>query len=598
MHFSRKFGYGWVVWIGLYCLSLGMVAGCKDNIAEQNDIFADAEQRVRTLVLPELNAESQAVLRNLVNVLTVFPEVCATPLAALGSFTSQTIGKPSIILDDNDGEWILSWFNVVLGDKDGTTVNPDATPVDITMTIMFRAANEAELRAVPFSLTPQTTLRTDGEPPSFAPGTTEGFFLYQDDQTGAWILRWRAVGGERSFAGTINASAGISRLIRHPDDPTKSVASLSINSVAQEVTFGETVAAGNDQGFAFYVRPGEAIQFRLRMGVSGGDLRDITTNDLRIGADDAFLPPNKAPGNFFLSSNEPIDPTGEPPLTLGTDRGTFLWQDTTTSGCAVGEDQWRLRFITTPNSSDTFSGEFAGEDEEAPVTINLAIFGQCPEPTRQQEGRAFSYTCSLGSGQIGGYDVCVSGGTRVTLEAFINSIRDPALVFVGAERSAPPSPDPFTIRFDITLEERNSARQLKFSDAELMLRGNNEESDLKLDLDQVSLEPPCVDGKRLLARMTEEGDYATNRFEGSRFILDEVEFLADDATVPQELRRFPDRGVLQLDTRVEAEEAEIKALTDTIRLQAGEIRSTTVVFVTVNKVLFTFPDESAVLTVD
>jgi len=105
-----------------------------------------------------------------------------------------------------------------------------------------------------------------------------------------------------------------------------------------------------------------------------------------------------------------------------------------------------------------------------------------------------------------------------------------------------------------------------------------------------------VDGRRLLARLTEEGDYSTNRFDGSRFILEDVEFLANAATA--ELRRFPNRGVIQLETRVDSEETEIHALMDTIRSQDGEVRSTTSVSITVNRVVFTFPNESAVFTID
>lgn len=613
MHFSKRLRSMSVVWAGLCCLSLGMVAGCKDNTTEQNEVFADAKERVKTRVLPELTRESQAVLRNMVNVLTIFPEVCATPLAGIGNFTSQTIGKPNITPGDEDGEWIFTWSNVVLGDDDLTTVNADAAPVNVTMAVIFRAQNDDPLRAIPFSLAPQTALQTVGEPPSFVTGTTARFFLYQNGTTGAWILRWRAGGEDKIFAGVLTASGGVSRLIRRVEGSAGSVSSLVIGENTQEVTFSEPTIAGNEKGFTFHARPGDVIRLRLRLGASDSTLSAITRDDLRIGAEDDPLPDNKDPEDFFLASSVPLNPTGEPPIVPGTSRGTFLWQeDVTTSGCLPGQDQWRLRF-TTPNSSEIFSGELVGEADETAVAVAVNF-----TPVAPCSGNASSYTCTLGNGQLGGYDVCVSpAGARITVkEAFLNGIRDPALVFVGPESSMPPSPDPFTIRFAIDLEERNSAQQLKFLNAALVLRGNNTDSTFKLDDDQVSLEPPCVDGERPWARVTEEGDYSTDRFEGSRFILENVEFLEDNTTIREDLRRFPDRGVLRLETRVNSEEAEVRAPMDLIGFQVGqppgttcntvdaippqaeEICNTMAVSVTVNRVEFTFPDEFAVLTVD
>ena len=65
--------------------------------------------------------ESQAVFRNLLNFLAALPELCATPIAALGRYTSALpgLGRPDTVeFDDDDSEWTLIWLNRVLGDND------------------------------------------------------------------------------------------------------------------------------------------------------------------------------------------------------------------------------------------------------------------------------------------------------------------------------------------------------------------------------------------------------------------------------------------------------------------------------------------------
>jgi hypothetical protein len=90
------------------------------------------------------------------------------------------------------------------------------------------------------------------------------------------------------------------------------------------------------------------------------------------------------------------------------------------------------------------------------------------------------------------------------------------------------------------------------------------------------------------------GDYSTERFEGSRFILDDVEFT--DINVPdlQGNARFPDRGDIELETRVSAENAEMIAEMDKI---VGAV-SLVDFDIRVNRVLFSFPDEPIDLTVE
>lgn len=191
------------------------------------------------------------------------------------------------------------------------------------------------------------------------------------------------------------------------------------------------------------------------------------------------------------------------------------------------------------------------------------------------------------------------------------------MCFLALDALYPPSPDPVSIRFTVELKEPHSARQLEFLNTSLVLRGNNPDSD-KLDLEQVSLDPPCVAGpEHLLARITDGGDYKTDRFEGSRFILEDVEFLTNNDAVDSALHRFPDRGVVRLETSVNSEESEVKAMIDMFGFQdehnqekcntqdtapdplrTEQVCNTTEVSITVNRVRFTFPGQSAVVTVD
>ena len=96
----------------LVALGMGLLPGCDANLPDQDEVFPDAAQRVENTLLPPLVDESEAVLRNLVNLLTALPEICATPLASLGAFTSSlpALGKPVVTtFNDSDGTWDLTW---------------------------------------------------------------------------------------------------------------------------------------------------------------------------------------------------------------------------------------------------------------------------------------------------------------------------------------------------------------------------------------------------------------------------------------------------------------------------------------------------------
>ena len=107
-----------------------------------------------------------------------------------------------------------------------------------------------------------------------------------------------------------------------------------------------------------------------------------------------------------------------------------------------------------------------------------------------------------------GYDLCMSAGGRVNFTIRVNDRRDPSLVFVGASLSPPPSPFPFDIRFNLEMTEQQSARNLRFSDAVILVKGNTEaiETDqVILNPDQVTFDPLSRSGRRRAASGTPHG---------------------------------------------------------------------------------------------
>lgn len=611
MPFSRRSWYqSGCALIALVGLITAVLLGCEARVVDEDDVLDDVAQRVEDNTLPRLLDESSVVLRNLMNLLAAFPEICATRLAALGSFTSSlaALGRPdTVTLDDDEeeGAWHMRWRNVVLGDSDGPpTADADALPVDITLTVFFRNQDFTTLQAVPFALAAPSDLRTTGEPPAFAAGA-EGFFLFQDAATGEWTLRWRALGTPKVFEGRI-AGARVSRLINRLENGSE-VSSLAINN-AQVVTFSETTGVGEEKGFTFFAEPGEAVLFQLRIGPEGAEPQEISRDQLRIGGDDQPLPADQEPAEFLLASNVPIGSTTMPMYVPGVDVGTFIWQDIDTNDCGPAEDQWRIR-VSTDATRRTFSGTIEGlEDDDDAVGLRAFPVGSCP--AGNAAGAALEYSCPLRDAVDSGYDICVTTGARVLFDPEVDGRPDPGLVFIGAEQQPdrlspgafPPSPDPFTILFDITITESQSPRELEFDESLVVMRGNNEDAGtFQLNPDQVSLEPLCsVPGEQTQprVRLTGEGEYATERFEGSIYVLGNVQFTDANVDSLRDGRRFPDRGVVRLETREAAEDADIVVQPEDITTQGNVTTSFVDVGVFVNNVLFTFRDQPITLTVE
>jgi hypothetical protein len=613
---------------GLVVFGVGLLLGCQDNITTQDEVLGDARARVEANVLPvlvgkpgeEKSSEVAAVLRNLVHLLAVLPEICATPLARLGTFASSlpTLQAPTqpITFNNTDGRWEITWQDRILGDADAALTVDTATPrVDMTLTVRFRSQALQTLRAIPFSLVPQTDLTAD-PPATFA---AEGFFLFQDRDSGLWTLRWSSPTTTKVFEGRITATAltrVIRRVVADTDGVNNAVTSLAVSATANEITFQETTDVMHQKGFTFFAQPGDTVTFRLRIGTSVNTLQSITREQLRLGGGEPpqRLPADLSPTEFRLVSNLPIDPIGAPLCPPGTNPGTFICQEAPSSNtCNAGEDQWRLRFRKQAGAT-TFSGVVRSFD--VPVRLRTTAVGACPAGRLDDADHTFTYDCTLSDDTLSGYDICVTAGKRLDFTPEVGGIRDPRFVFIGLAEEAPPSPDPFTILFDLDLAERQSSRNVRFSEGNVVLRGNNETTGaVRLNPDHVSLEPLCgrlstevesvvgvVSAVQPKVRLTGRGDYATTRFEGGAYILDNVEFADDNVNTLANFQRFPDRGDIRLQTRVEAEDATVTAameeLEEIVSLPNNQARTTVDVDLRVNGVLFTFPNRRVGLTVE
>jgi hypothetical protein len=555
------------------------------------------------------------VFRNLINVFAVLPEICSTSLAGLGSFRSSlsTLGQPTAVkFDDDDGDWAFTWQDVVLGDA-------NAPHVYLQLVVRFETPSLLVLQAVPFTLVPQSTLQLVGQPPSYAAGNTEGFFLFQDAVTGVWTLRWRALGERKVFAGRVFSDSGITRVIKRvlpevnelAEDPDKNaVVSLQISDSAGEVSFEEFTDPIAEKGLTFFVRPGDQIRMRLQIGPSSDDLTSVTAEQVRVGAADQTLPLVADAEEFSLVSNLPGNPVAteqQVGLTPGTDAGTFIWQDVETNGCNPGEDQWRLRFLRRGEQTN-FSGNFHSLDNDA-ATLHVTALGACPAGSLSDSERNLEYDCTLTDDTPSGYDICLLTGNRLTFSPAIDELSDPGLVFIGAKdaagkRALPPSPDPFIIRVDVTLQELQSDTNLLIDDTMLLIRGNNdEEGSFQLNPDQVSRDPLChLPGETVLprVRLNGDGDYSTARATGSAFELDDVEFLETGVTSLDTPQRLPDLGELLLLTRVEEEieNSEATVFMQEITTVNGRTQAPANFIINVQEVKVTFPDLAVTLAVE
>ena len=615
LRWSRPLCRG-VVFILLVSL---MCAGCTTEV-DEDDVFDDARQQVEQNVLPEMRDESQAVLRNLLNFLAALPQLCATPIAALGRYTSALpgLGSPdSVEFDDDDGEWTLIWLNKVLGDSDPPLRDTDTPRVDIILQFFYLSQGGVALRALPFSLAPQTALTLAGEPPSYAAGDTEGFFLSQDARSGQWRLRWRALNTPKVFQGSIRVESGAFGVLRRiADGVANAVVSLDVNESVNMIEFEETTTVAQEKGFTFFVRPGERVQFELGLGPVDGSLQAITREQLRIGADDQPLPVNLDITDFTLSSLLPSNPTGTRDTPVITGLGTFIWQDVVTSGCNTAQDQWRIRF-SRPIGAPLFSGTVSSLDDDGNVLIlSASTVGSCPAGNLDNQDK-FSYTCTLSTDTESGYDLCVTAGGRLGVDARVNDIDDPRLVFIGGNADPPPSPLPFSLFFDIDITERQSAMGLQLSESTVSLLGNSDED----EDDQVILNPDQIlfDPLRRLpneqvqprVRLVNDGEYSTARFEGSSYELDQVTFTDREVNSLADFRRFPDRcppgstasdcSEVRLITRIEDEtqrNSVITARMQDIEPRNGQVDMPVDIELFIDEVEFDFLNQNIKLTVE
>jgi hypothetical protein len=635
MPFNRLCG---LMRVALVLLVLVMVTGCKDSVPDGDEVFDGARQRVTNNVLPDIKRESGAVLRNLTNLLAALPQICATPLAKLGVFDSVlpagrpgsgadagTLGPPDSVTligdDDEDTDegiffnsWELIWNNVILGDLRADTETP---PVDITLNVRYRTSQFSTLSGIPFILVPPSAplaTATVGEPPSLEAGTTDRFFLYQDGPTGVWVLRWRAVDTTKVFSGTISFTS-FSRVIRRVSEaPQDVVESLELRDSVGQIEFVETTTPTEDKGFTFYAKPGDRIRFQLNIGPNEGDLESITSNQLRIGAGDQQLPVSEDPGDFQLATNVPLEPsTAQPPaFTLDGKPRTFVWQDVenTNNFCNLDEaDPWRIEFRTTGNLTTTFTGEVTAREDDTSAELTFESFGNCDDD-REDGGRTLDYTCTLQGTQTAGYDICVTRGHRVLFNPSVNDLADPGLVFIGAEQETPLTSDPFDIFFDVDLVEPQSDRHLTFTDI------------LRLNPDQVSLEPLCgrlpeeieaivrpqvaatfAPDEELVqprVRLNGSGEYSTDRFDGSLDTLEEIEFLDKAVETLDAPQRFPDRGLITLQTRVEdeVENSVITSEMDEIEGDGDVTQALIDLDISISRVIFEFDNEVIALAVE
>ena len=627
---SRLVYRGWCT--GLCVFLLAVLVSCTDKEFNDNDASDDFLRRVEENILPEIASESEAMLRNLLNFMPVFTEMCATPFADLGRFQSnltalrQAEQGPDdgirFIDDDNDnddGTWQVTWRNVVFG---ADSASGAIAPVDARLNARYLDENFTTIRPFPFDLTPRmSTPQTAGDPTTMN-FTKEGFYLFQDVQTGQWTLRWHA-NTTKVFKGRLS-DADFRRVFRHASG-TAEPADIDIADSTREITFEDTTTPDQDKGFTFFARPGTRIRFELEISNSASDSpQGITADKLFIGSmgEDGMgesLPTALDAADFELSSALPIDPIGPPMADI--DSGMYIWQGRGNDQCTGTEDAWHIRF-GAPDTS-LFTGSIRVREDEADVAVLrvTAVLGSCA-PADFDGDREIDYSCTppIASEEENGYDLCVTGGQRLEFDPEVNGKEDPSVVFIGAASAAPPSESPFTIQFDVEIKEQGSGRELEIDDTTLVLRGNRDEDNNSVDVerdelinpDQLSLDPNCVlrleNGEEVLpaVRVTRNGEYSTDRFEGSRFelestdpddgsTLDDADFAFEDTTANglQTVSRFPDRGTIRLRTRGDtfSDEAEVVAHMTNITAANGRVTILADIELTVEDVEFRFRDQ-------
>ena len=561
--------------------------GCSEEFSGAEDTLGDTAERIERLVLPPIVDETEAMLRNYLNFLPVLLEVCATPVGALGDFSSQLPelqraqqqSGETFTLEDLSGSWRAAWRDVVFGSQNGQ----GAEGIDVTLIARFRNAGLAPIGAVPFHLPADEGTPTGRDPDDLhacTASTPEGFYLFQDRSTGVWTLGWCAQGESKVFQGEINAPA-LSRVSRKVSSAaTETVDSLSVNTSSTSLEFADTTAPLVAAGIRFFARPGELVEFQLSMGPAGEEPSSITRGELRLGTFNAnveqLLPAQLNPGEFELVTALPIASAGQPDFALRQDFATFIWRDESPGPCtAAGETLWHVRMHA--DRSVMFSGFVAvGDDDEDDPGLRVFRVGQCQEGLFEFEDgdQRLNYECVVDDASDNGYDVCVSGARRLQFSPAVEEVRDPTRVWIGAGNARAPAQDPHTMFYEIEMEEPRSARHLELTNVRVALLSTTEEgNEIRLRSDQVSLEALCnpLDDGPAHVRLIGNGEYATERFEGSRFEFDELDFTDGLRTSDISARRLPDRGELELRTRNDEDAVEITAPMSELRDASGRV---------------------------
>ena len=545
----------------------GLLA-CSEEFSGAEDTLGDTAERIERLVMPPIVEETEALLRNYLNFLPVLLEVCATPVGDLADFTSQLpelqraqqqFGD-TFTLDDRNGAWQAAWRDVVFGAQDEQSA-AGVAGIDVMLTARFRNTGLASVRAIPFNLPADEGIPTSRDPGDLhtcTAATPEGFYLFQDRFTGLWTLGWCAQDASKVFEGEINAPA-LSRVSRKVSGASaETVDSLAVNSSSTLLRFEETTAPLTAEGIRFFARPGEFVEFQLSMGPAGGDASPIARGQLRLGAFAAgveqLLPAPLNPGDFELVTAAPVVPTGEPDFTLRQDFATFIWRDDSPGPCtAADETLWRVRMQS--DRSVMFSGFVAVADDDADDPgFRVFRVGQCQAGLFEFEddNQRLNYECVVDDAADNGYDVCVSGARRLQFSPAVEEIRDPTRLWIGAGNDRAPAQDPYTVFYELEMKEPRSARRLELTNGRVTLLSTTEEgNEIRLRADQVSLEALCqpLDDEPVHVRLIGNGEYATERFEGSRFEFEELDFTNGLRTGDVSVQRLPDRGELELRTR-------------------------------------------------
>jgi hypothetical protein len=418
-----------------------------------------------------------------------------------------------------------------------------------------------------------------------------------------WTLSWCAQETAKTFAGSISAQA-ITRVLRRlSDDAPHEVSSLFVNEGATEVTFREATEPAELNGFRFFVRPGELVRLELGLGPQDDDTQGINRSQILLGNDQP-LPANLTPTEFRLASSLPIVPTGAPVFTSGEAFGVFIWQDTANNQCpSAGEDQWRIRF-STPGST-LFAGfaRTTNENDGEETRLGATAVGGCPAPNIQDDTTLASYTCTVQDATPSGYDICATNSQSMEFSSEVDQVLDPSVVSIGSLSARPPAQDPFTILFEVELKEKQSVQKLELTDGVILLHGDFDEDDAagtSLRPDQVSLDPLCrepVEPAELRVRLEGRGEYRTERFEGSVYDVDNVEFT--DTGTMVDLQRLPDLGRMILRTRHNKDIIEITAPMEDVREQQnGQLEALIDLDLRVDTIQFLFLDRAVNLTLE